>query len=126
MIGVLIVAHAALAESLASAVSHVLGTRPAQFAAFPVAPDDDPAVLLPKARAALAAVDTGEGVVILSDLYGATPCNLAMKLAQPGRVELVAGVSLPMLVRTFTYRTKGLETLVKKAVSGGCEGVIHV
>ncbi|HET9669095.1 MAG TPA: PTS fructose transporter subunit IIA [Casimicrobiaceae bacterium] len=126
MIGVLIVAHASLAESLESAVSHVLGTRPAQFAAFPVAPDDDPALLLPKARAAVAAVDTGEGVVILSDLYGATPCNLAMKLAQPGHVELVAGVSLPMLVRTFTYRTKGLDTLVKKAVSGGCEGVIHV
>jgi len=126
MIGVLIVAHAALAESLAGAVSHVLGTRPPQFAAFPVAPDDDPALLLPKARAAVASVDTGEGVVILSDLYGATPCNLAMKLAQPGRVELIAGVSLPMLVRTFTYRTRGLETLVKKAVSGGCEGVIHV
>jgi PTS system ascorbate-specific IIA component len=49
-----------------------------------------------------------------------------MKLAQPGHVEIVAGVSLPMLVRTFTYRTKGLDTLVKKAVSGGCEGVIHV
>jgi len=126
MVGVLIVAHAALAESLAGAVSHVLGTRPPQFAAFPVAPDDDPALLLPKARAAVASVDTGEGVVILSDLYGATPCNLAMKLAQPGRVELIAGVSLPMLVRTFTYRTRGLETLVKKAVSGGCEGVIHV
>ena len=126
MIGVLIVAHASLAESLVSAVSHVLGTRPAQFAALPVGASDDPVALLPKAREAIAALDTGEGVVILADLYGATPCNLAMKLTQPGHVELVAGVSLPMLVRTFTYRTRGLDTLVKKAVSGGCEGVIHV
>ena len=126
MIGVLIVAHAPLAESLVSAVSHVLGARPAQFAALPVAPDDDPLKLLPQARAAVAAVDTGEGVVILCDLFGATPRNLAMKLVEPGHVEVVAGVSLPMLVRTFTYRTKGLDTLVKKAVSGGCEGVIHV
>ena len=126
MIGVLIVAHASLAESLVSAVSHVLGARPPQFAALPVGASDDPAVLLPRAREAIAAVDTGDGVVILADLYGATPCNLAMKLREPGRVELIAGVSLPMLVRTFTYRTKGLDTLVKKAVSGGCEGVIHV
>jgi hypothetical protein len=64
MIGVLIDAHAALAESLASAVSHVLGTRPAQFAAFPVAPDDDPAVLLPKARAA------GKGSKITLEIAG--------------------------------------------------------
>jgi mannose PTS system EIIA component len=126
MIGVLIVAHAPLADSLVGAVSHVLGTRPPQFAALPVAPDDDPLLLLPKAREAIAALDTGEGVVILADLYGATPCNLAMKLMKPGHVELIAGVSLPMLVRTFTYRTRGLETLVTKAVSGGCEGVIHV
>jgi mannose PTS system EIIA component len=126
MIGVLVVAHASLAESLVTAVSHVLGARPSQFAALPVGANDDPTKLLPKAREAVAALDSGEGVVILADLYGATPCNLAMKLTKPGHVELVAGVSLPMLVRTFTYRTKGLDTLVKKAVSGGCEGVIHV
>jgi PTS system ascorbate-specific IIA component len=126
MIGVLIVAHSSLADSLVSAVSHVLGGRPAQFAALPVAADDDPSLLLPKARDAVAKLDTGDGVVILADLYGATPCNLAMKLTKPGSVELIAGVSLPMLVRTFTYRTRGLDTLVKKAVSGGCEGVIHV
>ena len=64
--------------------------------------------------------------MIFSDIYGATPCNLAAKLASPGWIEVIAGVSLPMLVRAFTYRTKGMETFVRKAVSGGCEGVLHV
>jgi mannose PTS system EIIA component len=126
MIGVLIVAHGALGESLVAAVTHVLGARPPQFEVLAVAPDDDPLVLLPAARTAVAALDSGEGVAVLADLYGATPCNLAVKLAQPGRVEVIAGVNLPMLVRAFTYRTKGMETLVKKAISGGCEGVLHI
>ena len=126
MIGVLIVAHGDLGQSLVAAVTHVLGARPPQFDVFPVAPDDDPLTLLPRAREAVAAVDTGEGVAVLSDLYGATPCNLAVKLARPGHVEVLAGVNLPMLVRAFTYRAKGLDTLVRKAISGGCEGVLHV
>ena len=126
MIGVLIVAHGALGESLAAAVTHVLGARPPQFDVLAVAPDDDPLLLLPRAREAVAAVDSGEGVAVLADLYGATPSNLAVKLAQPGRVEVIAGVNLPMLVRAFTYRTRGMETLVKKAISGGCEGVLRI
>jgi len=126
MIGILIVAHDRLGESLVEAVTHVLGGRPPQFDVFPVAATDDPLALLPKARDAVAALDTGEGVAVLSDIYGATPCNLAAKLASAGHVEVIAGVSLPMLVRAFTYRTRGMETFVKKAVSGGCEGVLHV
>ena len=126
MIGVLIIAHDALGQSLVDAVTHVLGGRPPQFGVFPVKAGDDPLALLPKARAAVAELDSGEVVAILSDLYGATPCNLAVKLADRGHVEVITGVNLPMLVRTFTYRTKGMETLVKKAISGGCEGVLHV
>jgi PTS system mannose-specific IIA component len=126
MIGVLIIAHGSLGDSLVQAVTHVLGARPQQFEVFPVAPSDDPLVLLPKARAVLDRLDSGEGVLVFSDLYGATPCNLAVKLAQPARIEVISGVNLPMLVRAFTYRTKGMDTLVKKAISGGCEGVLHV
>jgi len=65
-------------------------------------------------------------VLVFSDIYGASPCNLAGKLLKPGRVEGLAGVNLPMLVRAITYRTRGLDTMVKKAVSGGCEGVMHM
>jgi PTS system ascorbate-specific IIA component len=126
MIGVLIIAHGTLGEALVQAVTHVLGSKPPQFGVFAVSASDDPLLLLPKARAALATYDTGDGALVFSDLYGATPCNLAIKLAQPGRIEVVSGVNLPMLVRAFTYRTKGMETLVRKAISGGCEGVLHV
>ena len=72
------------------------------------------------------ALDSGEGVLIFSDIYGATPCNLATKLLQPGRIEGVAGVNLPMLVRAFTYRSKGMDTMIKKAISGGCDGVLRI
>jgi len=126
MIGVLIIGHDTLPESLAQAATHVLGGRPAQLDVLSVTCDDDPLDLLPRAKASIARLDTGEGVVIFSDIYGATPCNLVGKLIEPGRVEAVAGANLPMLVRAFTYRTKGLELMIRKAVSGGCEGVLHI
>ena len=65
-------------------------------------------------------------MLVFSDIYGATPCNLVCKLVEPGRVEALAGVNLPMLVRAFTYRAKGMDTMLKKAVSGGCEGVLRL
>ena len=78
MIGILIVAHGALGQSLVDAVTHVLGARPAQFGVIAVGADDDPLELLPKARAEVSALDSGDGVAVLADLYGATPCNLAI------------------------------------------------
>ena len=126
MIGILIIAHGTLSESLAGAVTHVLGARPSQFATLQVAATDDPLELLPKARALVDELDTGDGVLIFSDIYGASPSNLAAKLLVSGRVEAVAGVNLPMLVRAFTYRDKGMETIIKKAISGGCDGVLHI
>jgi PTS system mannose-specific IIA component len=126
MIGILIIAHESLAEGLARAVTHVLGARPPQFEVLAVSATDDPLLLLPAARELLANLDTGKGVMVFSDIYGASPCNLAGKLLKPGRVEGIAGVNLPMLVRAFTYRNRDLDTMVKKAVSGGCEGVLHI
>ena len=126
MIGVLIIAHESLGESLIGCVAHVLGARPPKFEALAVQSHDDAFNLLPQARKMSAALDDGEGVLVLSDIYGATPCNLACKLIVHGRVEVVAGVSLPMLVRAFTYRDRGLAMMVSKAVSGGRDGVLHV
>ena len=126
MIGILIIAHDTLPESLVKAVAHVLGTRPPQFETLSVSASDDPLHLLPTARERVRSLDTGEGVLIFSDIYGATPCNLAAKLLVPGRVEVIAGVNLPMLVRAFTYRMKDMDTLIKKAISGGCDGVLHI
>jgi len=126
MIGILIIAHDSLGDGLAHAVTHVLGSRPPQFEVLSVAATDDPSMLLPAARDLIARLDTGAGVLVFSDIYGASPCNLVGKLLKPGRVEGIAGVNLPMLVRAITYRARGMETMVKKAISGGCEGVLHM
>jgi len=126
MIGILIIAHDSLGEGLANAVTHVLGNRPPQFEVLSLAATDDPLMVLPAARELVAQLDTGAGVLIFSDIYGASPCNVVGKLLQRGRVEGIAGVNLPMLVRAITYRGRGMETMVKKAISGGCEGVLHM
>jgi len=126
MIGILIVAHGTLSDALIGAVTHVLGSRPPQFEGMRVAAADDPLSLLPRAREVVKSLDSGDGVLIFSDIYGAPPCNLAIKMLQPGRIEAIAGVNLPMLVRAFTYRGKGMDTMIKKAISGGCDGVVRV
>ena len=125
MIGILISAHDTRPESLVKAVTHVLGARPPQFETLSVSASDDPLNLLPTARECVRTLDTGDGVLIFSDIYGATPCNLAAKLLVPGHVEVIAGVNLPLLVRAFTYSVKGLDTWITKATSGGCDGMLH-
>ena len=125
MIGILIIAHGNLAESLSECAKHVLGKEPQQLGYLAVDNIDDPAGLLPEAQRLVNILNTGDGVLVLSDMYGATPCNLVSRLLQPGLIEGVAGVNLPMLVRAMTYRNEPILTLVEKAVSGGREGVVH-
>ncbi len=125
MIGILIIAHGTLGESLIHCASHVMGTRPAQLKQLGIGKDDDPCELLPQAQQLVEELDQGDGVLILSDIYGATPCNIVNRLLVAGRVEGIAGVNLPMLVRTLTFRNNDLRTLIAKALSGGREGVIH-
>jgi PTS system ascorbate-specific IIA component len=126
MIGILIITHGTLGESLVHCASHVLNKRPPRLKQLGVTAQDDPALLLPQARAMAKELDEGSGVLILSDMYGGSPSNLASKLVVPGKIEAVAGVSLPMLIRVLTYRDRDLQTIVTKAISGGCEGVIRV
>jgi PTS system ascorbate-specific IIA component len=87
---------------------------------------DDPDVIIPKALELLKQLDCGDGVLILSDICGATPCNIANQLVDPGRVECLSGANLSMLVRALTYRNEPLESLVEKALSGGKEGVMRI
>ena len=125
MIGILIIAHGGLGESLIHCVTHVLGKQPPQLAHFAVGTDDDPSDLLPQAQQAVNTLNTGSGVLILSDIYGASPCNLVTKLLAPGKVEGIAGVNLPMLVRVLNYRDKPIKVCLEKAVTGGRDGVVH-
>ena len=126
MISILIIAHGTLGESLIHCASHVFGGLPPQLRQLGVNVHDDPIALLPKVQELVSELDDGSGVLIMTDIYGATPSNLACRLIEPGRVECVAGVNLPMLVRALTYRNEALETVAEKAFSGGREVVAHV
>ena len=126
MIGILLVTHGTYGEALIQNVCHVLNKRPSRIAQLGVAAQDDPLDLLPLAKLLLNEVDGGEGVLVMTDIYGASPSNLAMKLLEPGRIEGVAGVNLPMLLRAITYREKGMETMLSKAISGGRDGVMNM
>lgn len=126
MIGILLVTHGSFGESLVQNVCHVLNKRPPLIAQLGVAAQDDPLDVLPLARLLLREVDGGEGVLVMTDVFGATPANLALKLLEPGRVEGVSGVSLPMLLRALTYRERGMETMLQKAISGAHDGVVKL
>ncbi|MBT9613260.1 MAG: PTS sugar transporter subunit IIA [Burkholderiales bacterium] len=126
MIGILIIAHGSLGESLMHCANHVFGGNLPHVATMGIALHDEPATILPQAQALIKQLDQGEGVLVLSDMYGATPCNVSCRLLEPGRVDVVAGVNLPMLVRVLTYRNEPLPVLVEKAISGGRDGVIEV
>lgn len=124
MIGILIITHGTLGDSLLECANHMLGKTPPQIASLAISSKDDPNTVIPKAMKLVAKVNSGDGVLVLSDMYGATPCNIVTQILQPGVVEGVAGVNLPMLVRVMTYRQEPLLVLVDKALSGGREGVV--
>jgi PTS system ascorbate-specific IIA component len=130
MIGVLIVTHGEIGTSLLDSASQILGSRPQQTATLSVWRQDDPDDLVLRARELMEQIDSGTGVLILTDLFGATPGNVVSKLLQDGRVEGVSGASLPMLLRVLTGRNGAspatLSTLVQRALSGGTEGLVHM
>ena len=126
MIGVLIITHGALGEQLLATAAQIIGKPATRAAALAVTSVEDPGAILEQARAQLAQLDDGSGVLVLTDMYGATPGNIAARLLEDGRVEGVAGVSLPMLVRVLARRERTLPAAVQRALSGGAEGVLHM
>ena len=126
MIGILLVSHGAFGESLIHCASHVLGKRPLYVRQLGVTVHDDPAEMLPVAEDLIRFLDQGQGVLVMTDIYGATPSNIAAQLLKPGRVEGIAGVNLPMLIRALTYRDEPLDAVIAKALSGGSEGVVRM
>ena len=126
MIGILIIAHGTLGESLIHCASHVMGKRPLYLRQLGITVHDDPDAILPQARDLVRFLDQGDGVLVMTDIFGATPSNIACRLLEPGRIEGVAGVNLPMLIKALTYREKAMDVLIDKALSGAAEGVIRM
>ena len=126
MIGILIVSHGAVGESLIHSASHVLGKRPMYLRQLGVTVHDDPDALLPVGEDLIRYLDRGDGVLVMTDIYGATPANIACRLLKPGRVEGIAGVNLPMLIRALTYRDEPLAAVRDKALAGATEGIMRM
>ena len=123
MPGLLLIAHAPLASALKAVAEHVFPDARDEMAAVDVAPDLSPEEIHRQAAVALAAVGRPE-CLILTDVFGATPFNVAQRLADGHQVKLVAGVNVPMLWRAVAYRDQPLDILVERALAGATQGVV--
>ncbi len=119
MIGVVVVSHGRLANEFVAAAEHVLGAQ-RQMEAVAIGPQDDMEARRSDILAAVTKADTGEGVVILTDMFGGTPSNLAISVIGQGRIEVIAGVNLPMLIKLCEVRAKkGLSEAALDAQDAG-------
>lgn len=121
-VGILLLTHGRLGEALVECARHVLGgTLPDQLATLSAGQDEPVDEVEARARQLLATLDQGGGVLVLTDLLGATPARVAARLIDPGKIEALSGVSLPMVLRAINYRHRLLSALVKKALLAGTE-----
>ena len=121
-VGILLLTHGRLGEALLECARHVLcGNMPAQVAILSAGQDEPADEVAAKARELLTTLDQGGGVLVLTDLLGATPARVAARLIVPGKVEALSGVSLPMVLRAINYRNRLLPALVQKALLAGTE-----
>jgi len=125
-VGILLITHEGVGTALLAVATRLLRKLPLDAASFEVPFDGDVDTLLPQASAALRKVDGGHGVLVLTDLYGATPSNLAAQLSRLGTpVRRVSALSLPMLLRVMNYADLELDELPAVAAAGARNGVIH-
>jgi PTS system ascorbate-specific IIA component len=125
MISLIILAQEDLGRGLLNAIEHVLGTRPSALDIQPINYHQPQEALVQALAARIQKIDQGDGVLILADIYGSSHTNAAVRLLVPGRIELVSGVNLPMLVRVLNYRSLAMDELLRKAQSGGAEGIVR-
>ncbi|WP_233799852.1 PTS sugar transporter subunit IIA [Paraburkholderia sp. HP33-1] len=123
MAGILIIAHAPFATALRDCISHIYGGLPARIGVIDVSPDCDPAQVVAFANSEVARLKEENGALVLTDMFGATPANIAGRLANIPDVRVLCGVNLPMLVRAVCYRAIPLDTLADKALAGATKGV---
>ena len=126
MVGILLMTHAPLGQAFIAAVAHVFRAPTERFEAIDVTADQDLAEVHAMARNAITRLDDGDGVLVITDIKGGTPSNCCNSLASDGHVEVIAGISLPMLLRAITYRRDTLDVVVEMALAGGQGGAVRV
>ncbi|MDR5755820.1 PTS sugar transporter subunit IIB [Caballeronia sp. LZ035] len=122
MAGILIIAHAPFATALRECIAHIYGGLPARIGVIDVTPDCDPVEVRAFARSEIDRLKEDNGAIVLTDVFGATPANIAASL-HDADVRVLAGCNLPMLVRAVCYRATPLDTLTEKILQGGSKGI---
>lgn len=123
-VGLLIISHDGIGPALLGTAALMLDGCPLKAKLLTASRESDPEELMANAEDLIESLDEGDGVLILTDLYGSTPSNVARKLASRYNVRIVTGLNLPMLLRVLNYPRLGLVALADKALSGGRDGVI--
>ena len=126
MVGILLLTHAPLGQAFITAATHVFRGVPVQTEAIDVLADQDPDEVKKLAQQAIARINDGSGVLVITDVMGGTPSNCTLQLCVPGEIEVIAGISLPMLLRAITYRHNTLDVALEMALSGGQNGACRV
>lgn len=126
MVNIIIIAHSEIANSFAYCVEHILARRVNNLHILPVKKTEDADEVFYKAEEFITKIGDNQEILILTDIYGATPNNIAQKLLKPGVVELITGLNLPMLVRAISYAKNGLKVCIEKALEGAISGIVHV
>lgn len=126
MVGILLLTHAPLGNAFVEAASHVFQESLTQLEAIDVWADQEPQEVKRLAQDAIGRLDSGDGVLVLTDVIGGTPCNCTMSLCEPEHVEVIAGISLPMLLRALTYRHELLSLVAERAIAGAQTGAVRL
>ncbi len=124
-VGLITVTHNGIGEAICDAAEAILGRSPAGVRHFAFAPGDSADTLLRDLTAAVGEIDAGDGVAVLTDLYGATPCNIARRLGPDQPVRVLSGINLPMVLRLLNYTHLELERVIQRATDGAHIGVIE-
>lgn len=123
-VSLLIITHNEIGDALLSAAHSALGELPLPTTVVAVTYEMDPDDILKKLKKLIKAIKSSDGILILTDLYGSTPCNIAKGLKEFEHVNVISGLNLPMLIRLMNYPKLGLKDLTKKALSGGRDGIM--
>ncbi|MEN9965998.1 MAG: hypothetical protein RL416_155 [Pseudomonadota bacterium] len=126
MISILLITHGELGKSLIECATHVLGDKPLFLESLSIENDCTHESMFKQISERINLLDQGNGVLILTDIFGATPCNIITKIIKPGKVSAIAGVNLSMLIRTINYRNEPFDSLISKAIQGAQDGIIHI
>ncbi|MDX1593444.1 MAG: PTS sugar transporter subunit IIA [Gammaproteobacteria bacterium] len=125
-VAVLVVTHGRIGEELLASSMRILGQNPLPCASFSVEQNCDPERVARELAARIGRIDEGDGVLVLVDLYGATPANVVRRVREARPCAIVTGVNLPMLLKVFNYAGAALAALAEKACDGGRDGVLHI